>query len=116
MDDWFVSEGGFCLGDVGERVLDVSAAFRAILWLSVIVRQSLQQLEGFVECGTAAGCAVEDFSRYLLRGRLAGEEVCLNRIIDVGEVAALFAISKHGGLFVPKHERDELCQYAGVGR
>ena len=73
----FVAESGFCLRDVGQRVFDVAAAFWAVVGLSLIGCQILQQLEGFVEGDSAAGGDIEDLSRCLGRGSFAGQQIAL---------------------------------------
>src|ERR1700730_4404202 len=100
--------------NVGEGMLDVAAALLAIVGRPRIRGQSLKKFEGFVERDSPAGRDVEYFPRYLRPRSFAGQQIGLNRIVDVGEIPALLAIPKHGRLRAAQHLRDELCQYAGV--
>src|ERR1700730_4550716 len=99
----FVAETGLGLRDVSQRVLDIAAALRVILWLSLIRRQNLQQLEGFVEIDSAAGGDVEGLPGCLVGRSGTGEQIRLDSIVDIGEVAALLAVAEDRGLFAAQH-------------
>src|SRR3984957_20769667 len=89
----FIAQCGFSLRDVGERVLDVAAALRSVVGLAFVGGKRLQQFESFVQRDPASGGDVKNFSRRFFRGSFAGQQVRRDGIIDVGEVAALFAVT-----------------------
>src|SRR5580700_5129036 len=97
-------------------MLDVAATFGSIDGRAGIAGEFPQRLEGLIERDSPACRQVEHLAGHLRRGSLAGQEVDLDDIVDVGEITALLAVAKDRGLLPTEHVRDELRQHARVGR
>src|SRR5207302_1832598 len=93
-----VTQPGFGFRYIGQRVLNVSPARGTVFHLARIRRQRLQCLEGFVQCHPASGRHVENFSRRLRSIRFAGQQIGIDGVVYVCEIATLLAISENRGL------------------
>ena len=76
----------------------------------------MQQFEGFIERASVSGGDVENLSRGLRRGSFAGQQICLHRVVNVSEVAALLAVAEDRGLLATQHHGNELGEDTGIGR
>src|SRR4029077_18887194 len=107
-----VAEGFLGAADVGERVLDVAFALRAVLNLTGVSGQLFQSLESFVQVDARSCGYVEHPSRNLIRRGMGRQQVRAHGVVDVGEVAALAPVAEDRGLLAAEHLRDEFCQHA----
>ena len=112
----FVAQKCFRPGNVGERVLNISGALGAVFHVAVVSDQFLQNQESLVQISPPAGGHVDYFSRDLAGFGPAGQQICRDDIFDVGEIAALLAVAKNGGLFPAQHLSDEFGQNTRVRR
>src|SRR4030081_637 len=97
-------------------MLDVATALWCVEGLAGIGREPLQQLDRLVEREAPSRGHIEYFSRCLGCRRLTSQQVCLDRVVNVGEVTALLSVAEDRGLLTPEHERDELRQHSGILR
>src|SRR6202021_3928045 len=96
-------------------MLDVSAAFGAVAWLSFIGGHAAQELESFVQRNAASRGDVKHFPGGLRSG-VARQQIRFHRVVDVSEIAALFAVAENRGLLSAQHWRNELGEYARILR
>src|SRR5580704_15346407 len=96
---WLVAKKLLCPGNVGERVLNISGALGAVLYVTRVSNQFLQNQEGLIQIRPPSGSHVDYSSRDLAGLGAARQQVCSHHIFDVGEVAALLTIAKNGWLF-----------------
>src|SRR6202171_3640850 len=97
-------------------MFDVATAFRRVIGLAGIRCEALEHLDRLVERDAPSRGYIEYFSRRLGRGRLTGQQVCVDRVVNVGEVTALLSVAENRGLLTLEHERDEFCQHSGIRR
>src|ERR1700683_471420 len=112
----FVGEMLFRQGNIGEGMLDVAAAFRGIRRRAGVRCEGLEEFENFIERDSPSCGHIEYLAGGIGRGSLTGQKIRIHCIVDVGEIAALLAITKYHGLLTGQHLGDEFCHYAGVGR
>src|ERR1700746_3989485 len=94
----------------------IAAALWAVFGFSSVGGEGLQRLERFVQRDSAGSGNVEDLPGCFGSWGIAGEQIGLDGVVDVGEVTALFAVPENGRLLAVQHLRDELRQHARVGR
>src|SRR3981081_3380322 len=94
----------------------VATALWCVEGLAGIGREPLQHFDRLVVLVAPSRGHFEYFSRCLGRRRLTSQQVCFDRVVNVGEVTALLSVAEDRGLLAPEHERDELCQHSGVWR
>jgi len=97
--------------EMSPGMLDVAAAFLAIENGAGERSKRLKQFERLIQRDPAARRDVEYFAGHLVRGSFAGQQVGFDRILDIGEIPALFAIAENCRLFSVEHLRDELRQH-----
>src|SRR3989442_14130212 len=97
-------------------MLHVSGPLRSIFNLAFVPDQFLQDSEGLVQINPLSRGHVEHAPCDFAGWRLASQQIRINRIIHVGEIAALLAVSEDRGLFSLEHLDDELGQHARIRR
>src|SRR5258707_10607430 len=91
------------LGDVCQRMFDVATSLWTVLDAPLVVSQFFQSCESLIQCGPLGGGAVKNSPGTLRRRGRAGQEIGGNGIVDIGEIAAGFAIAKNRRLFPAQH-------------
>src|SRR5258708_34140176 len=104
------------LTDVRKRMLDVSTALRTVLDAPLEASQLFQSGESLIQCGPLAGGAVKNAPGTLRRWSRTGQQVGGNSIVNVGEIAAGFAIAKNRRLFPAQHLHTEFGEHSGIFR
>src|SRR5581483_9417072 len=94
----------------------IASALRTELQLSTKSGDFLENGERFLQVRAAAGRHVEYASRGVLSRSPAGQQVGADGIVDVGEVAALLAVSEDGRRLAAQHLGDKFRQHARVRR
>src|ERR1017187_6154640 len=102
----FPAEKSFRLRDVGLTVEDVAGARRVELRLHVLTENLVHGSDEIQERDAAAAGDVEGLTECLFRC-FTGEQVGVDDILDMGEIARLAAITKDGRRFVAQNGRDE---------
>src|SRR5271157_716309 len=97
-------------------MFDVPTPLRTVLDRTLVSGQWLQGGERFIQRDPSAGGAVENAPGTLGRRGRAGQQIGRDRVVNVGEIAAGFAIAKNRGLFPMQHLHTEFGEYAGVWR
>ena len=80
---------------IRQRMLHIAGADLGVFDALRRTRQLFQHLKCFIQVDASAAGNVEDFSRSLRGGGFTGEKIGLYGVIDVGEVAALAAVSEN---------------------
>jgi len=93
-DGWFVVDSFFGESDVSEGVLYVAGTRVGVERLNVFIEQLVDYTNSLIYgYGLAAG-DVQDFAGGVLRS--CGEQIGVDDVVNVGEIAALFAVAEDG--------------------
>src|ERR1035441_7205676 len=111
-----VSQVGLRLRDVGQRMFDVPTTLWSVLDGASVSSQFLQSVESFIQGGALSGGAIKNAAGTLRRRRRTGERVGRHGVVDIGEIAAGFAVAKNRRLFPTQHLHAEFRKYARVCR
>src|SRR5579864_2710193 len=113
-DGGFVAEKFLGKANVGEGVADVAFAGGFVFCFESLARGFLKHLENLVERDGVAGADVEGSAGGA--GGFAGENVGLDGVVHVGEVAGLFAVAEDDGRSGIEEGRGKAGKYARVRR
>src|SRR5229473_3134535 len=97
-------------------MFDVPTALWTVLDSTLVSSQFFQSIECFVQRGPPTGGAVKNAPGTFRRRSRAGQQIGRNRVVNVGEITAGFAIPKNRGLFPAQHLHTEFGENAGVSR
>src|SRR6266567_186189 len=94
-----VCEMVFDTGQIRQRMFDVPSALGFVLHVASVADDFFQQLESLVQINSCAGCDIEHLARSLRCWSFCGQQVGLDRVVNISEIAALAAIAKNRWLF-----------------
>src|ERR1035441_1916876 len=97
-------------------MFDVPTTLWSVLDGASVSSQFLQSVESLIQGGTLYGCAIKHAPGTIRRRGRTGEQVGRHGVVDIGEIAAGFALAKNRGLFSLQHLHTELGKNAIVCR
>src|SRR5271155_5072489 len=91
-DGGFVAEELLGMTDIGEGIADVSVASRFVVCLKRFSGNAAEDFPNLIERDAMPGANVKDSAGG--GGSFTGQEVGLNGVVDIGEIARLLTVTK----------------------